>query len=81
MRVLVTGGAAFIGSAVRCHFICDLEHEVIAVDRLSCAGKLASLSPVATNSGFAFDKQDICDVAGWRTPRPRKGMRPSCGFM
>jgi dTDP-glucose 4,6-dehydratase len=63
MRVLVTGGAGFIGSAVCRHFILDLEHEVVNVDKLTYAGNLASLAPVATHSRYAFEKHDICDAA------------------
>src|SRR6478609_1409567 len=63
MRVLVTGGAGFIGSAVSRHFITDLEHEVVIVDKLTYAGNLASLAPVASHDGYVFEKHDICDVA------------------
>jgi len=63
MRVLVTGGAGFIGSAVCRHLISDLEHEVVVVDKLTYAGNLASLAPVASHSHYVFEKHDICDVA------------------
>jgi dTDP-glucose 4,6-dehydratase len=63
MRVLVTGGAGFIGSAVCRHFISDLGHEVVIVDKLTYAGNLSSLAPVASNSRYSFEKHDICDVA------------------
>ena len=62
MRVLVTGGAGFIGSAVCRHFILDLDHEVVVVDKLTYAGNLASLAPVAANPQYVFEKHDICDV-------------------
>ena len=62
MRILVTGGAGFIGSAVCRHFILDLGHEVVVVDKLTYAGNLASLAPVAESSRYAFEKHDICDV-------------------
>ena len=62
MRVLVTGGAGFIGSAVCRHFILDLGHDVVVVDKLTYAGNLASLAPVAANPRYAFEKHDICDV-------------------
>lgn len=61
MRVLVTGGAGFIGSAVCRHFVLDLGYEVIALDKLTYAGNLASLAPVASNSKFKFERTDICD--------------------
>ena len=44
MRVLVTGGAGFIGSAVCRHFIRDLGHDVVVIDKLTYAGNLASLA-------------------------------------
>ena len=61
MRVLVTGGAGFIGSAVCRHFILDLGYEVVVVDKLTYAGNLASLAPVASSSRFVFEQHDICD--------------------
>jgi dTDP-glucose 4,6-dehydratase len=62
MRVLVSGGAGFIGSAVCRHLILDLGHEVVVVDKLTYAGNLQSLSPVAASPHYAFEKHDICDV-------------------
>jgi dTDP-glucose 4,6-dehydratase len=62
MRVIVTGGAGFIGSAVCRHFNLDLGHDVVVVDKLTYAGNLQSLSPVAANPDYAFEKHDICDV-------------------
>lgn len=60
-RILVTGGAGFIGSAVVRHIIATTEGQVLVLDKLSYAGNLASLAPVADNPRFAFDKVDICD--------------------
>lgn len=60
-RILVTGGAGFIGSAVVRHIIATTEDQVLVLDKLSYAGNLASLAPVADNPRFAFDKVDICD--------------------
>jgi dTDP-glucose 4,6-dehydratase len=62
MKVLVTGGAGFIGSAVCRHFILDLGYDVVVVDKLTYAGNLASLAPVADNPRYVFEKHDICDV-------------------
>lgn len=60
-RILVTGGAGFIGSAVVRHIIATTDDHVLVLDKLSYAGNLASLAPVADNPRFAFDKVDICD--------------------
>jgi dTDP-glucose 4,6-dehydratase len=62
MRVLVTGGAGFIGSAVCRHFVLDLGHEVVVVDKLTYAGNLHSLAPIAGNPRYVFEEHDICDV-------------------
>jgi dTDP-glucose 4,6-dehydratase len=64
MRVLVTGGAGFIGSAVCRHFIRDLGHEVVVVDKLTYAGNLASLAPVSSDPRYSFEKLDICNADG-----------------
>jgi dTDP-glucose 4,6-dehydratase len=61
MRVVVTGGAGFVGSAVCRHFIADLNHDVIVVDKLTYAGNMGSLAPIASSPGYAFEKNDICD--------------------
>jgi dTDP-glucose 4,6-dehydratase len=62
MRVLVTGGAGFIGSAVCRHFIRDLNHDVVVVDKLTYAGNLDSLRPVVSSARYAFEQLDICDA-------------------
>ncbi|QCI66244.1 dTDP-glucose 4,6-dehydratase [Phreatobacter stygius] len=64
MRVLVTGGAGFIGSAVCRHLIKDLGIGVVNVDNLSYAANLASLEPVADDPLYAFERLDICDRDG-----------------
>lgn len=61
MRVIVTGGAGFIGSAVCRHFISDLDHEVVVLDKMTYAGNLASLRLVASDARFFFERHDICD--------------------
>ncbi len=62
MRVLVTGGAGFIGSAVCRHFIADLGYEVVVLDKITYAGNLASLAPIASSKRYTFEKHDICDA-------------------
>ncbi len=61
MRVIVTGGAGFIGSAVSRHFISELGYDVIVLDKMTYAGNLASLAPVASDPRYFFEKHDICD--------------------
>lgn len=62
MRILVTGGAGFIGSAVTRWIIENTPHHVLVFDKLTYAGNLASLAPVARDPRYAFRKADICDA-------------------
>jgi len=63
MRILVTGGAGFIGSAVCRHLVADLGHEALNVDALTYAGNLASLTSIQNHPGYRFAKADIRDRA------------------
>jgi len=63
LRILVTGGAGFIGSALVRHLIRDTAHEVLNVDKLTYAGNLASLDPIANSPRYRFLQGDICDQA------------------
>lgn len=61
MKILVTGGAGFIGSAVIRHLIQNTDDVVINVDKLTYAGNLDSLKSVSGNSRYHFEQVDICD--------------------
>ena len=64
MKLLVTGGAGFIGSAVCREIITHTDHSVVNVDKLTYAANLASLDPVANDPRYRFVKLDICDRLG-----------------
>lgn len=61
MKLLITGGAGFIGSAVIRHIINKTQDEVVNVDKLTYAGNLESLSEVSDSQRYAFEKVDICN--------------------
>ena len=63
MRILITGGAGFIGSALIRHLIENTEHEVLNLDKLTYAGNLESLTSIASNSRYEFVQADIVDQA------------------
>ncbi|HHS8598381.1 TPA: dTDP-glucose 4,6-dehydratase [Klebsiella pneumoniae] len=63
MKILVTGGAGFIGSAVVRHIIENTLDEVRVVDCLTYAGNLESLAPVAGSERYSFSQTDITDAA------------------
>jgi len=61
MKIVVTGGAGFIGSAVVRYLIQYTDHEVINVDKLTYAGNLNSLKAVSSSPRYHFAQLDICD--------------------
>src|SRR6202045_41510 len=66
IRYLVTGGAGFIGSAVVRRLIKTTANQVAVVDKLTYAGNLESLAPVATDPRYQFERADIVDTAAMR---------------
>jgi len=65
-RILVTGGAGFIGSAVARHLINETKHQVLVLDKLTYAGNLDSLQSVASNPRYSFVRADILDAPKMR---------------
>lgn len=63
MKILVTGGAGFIGSAVIRHILDSTPDSVVNVDALTYAGNLESLPQAESNERYAFEHVDICDFA------------------
>ena len=73
MRIFVTGGAGFIGSALVRHLIANTSHEVLNFDKLTYAGTLTTVEGVAQSDRYRFVQADICDadavcraIAGFR---------------
>ncbi len=63
MKILITGGAGFIGSAVIRHLFKKDAHQIVNVDKLTYAANLANLATVAENPNYTFVQADVCDEA------------------
>lgn len=63
MKILITGGAGFIGSALIRHVLGNTGHSVVNVDKLTYAGNLESLKSVENHPHYNFEHADICDAA------------------
>ena len=63
-KLLITGGAGFIGSAVIRHIINNTSHSIVNVDKLTYAGNLESLASIEDDARYAFEQVDICNASG-----------------
>lgn len=61
MKILVTGGAGFIGNAVIRYIISNTQDSVVNVDALTYAGNLESLSDIEQNERYSFEHVNICN--------------------
>ncbi|WBH15090.1 dTDP-glucose 4,6-dehydratase [Sphingomonas radiodurans] len=66
MRIFVTGGAGFIGSALVRHLVENTDHEVLNFDKLTYAGTLSTVERVAQSNRYRFVQGDICDAEAVR---------------
>ena len=66
MRILVTGGAGFIGSALVRHLVANTDHAVLNFDKLTYAGTLSTVAEVAASDRYRFVQGDICDAQAVR---------------
>jgi dTDP-glucose 4,6-dehydratase len=66
MKILVTGGAGFIGSCFVRLALQDSSIEIVNIDKLTYAGNLENLAPVANHPHYRFHRADICDLEALR---------------
>src|ERR1035438_10778233 len=66
MKILVTGGAGFIGSCFVRLALQNPSTEIVNIDKLTYAGNLENLASVADNPRYRFQKADVCDLDGLR---------------
>lgn len=65
-KIIVTGGAGFIGSAVCRHLVNEVGCEILNIDKLTYAGNLQSLASIGNNPNYRFSQTDICDLGALR---------------
>ena len=61
MKILITGGAGFIGSTLVKYIINETDHQVVNLDKLTYAGNLKSLDSVSDNARYSFERIDITE--------------------
>lgn len=67
MKILVTGGAGFIGSNLTRQLLAETDHEIVNLDKLTYAGSLSSLDGAVGNSRYHFEQADLCDAEAVRS--------------
>jgi len=68
MKIIVTGGAGFIGSELVRHIIKNTEYTVVNVDKLTYSGNLQSLASIESNENYIFKQIDICNENELKKP-------------
>ena len=62
-KIVITGGAGFIGSALIRYIINNTDHSIINVDKLTYAGNLESLESIKNHDRYVFEQVDICNAS------------------